>query len=313
MPTLPASLTDSEFPHDSEDIVFFNRYTGQFEKEQIAGEAWIKWIYSSPLGKLALHTLVKRAFFSKLFGATRNSSSSCKDIAPFVEEYGINMEESQKSIGEFIHFNDFFYRQLKPGARSIDSTPESAIFPADARHMGWQSAQDMKNVFVKGQQFDIPALLGNPHLGKLYATGSVVLSRLCPTDYHRFHFPVEGTPSTAINIPGPLASVSPICLKHKISWLWTNKRTLTLLQTEQWGQVAILAVGATGVGGIHMTYTPEKKTGKGDEQGYFSFGGSTVMTFFEPNRIILDQDLIALTSQCIELYAKQGDHMGTRI
>lgn len=306
MPTFPDIP-----PHKKEDIIFFNRYTGQFEKEQIAGEAWIRWVYGSPLGKLALHALVKRALFSKLLGASKNTASSRKDIAPFVETYGINMEESQKSIEEFLHFNDFFYRRLRPDARPIDQTPGAAAFPADARHMGWQCAADMNNVFLKGQQFDIPALLGNRELAERYIKGSVVLSRLCPTDYHRFHFPVAGIPSPSLIIPGPLASVSPICLKHRISWLWTNKRVLTLLQSEEWGQVAILAVGATGVGGIHMTYNPENQTSKGGEQGYFSFGGSTVMTFFEPGRIHLDQDLLDLTSQCVELYARQGDHMGT--
>lgn len=311
MQSSPSSLSDQIPPQAGTDIIFFNRYTKQFEKEQIAGEAWMRWIYGSPLGKLALHTLIKRAFFSKLMGATRNKASSRKNIAPFVSAFGINMEESEKSIDEFIHFNDFFYRQLKPGARPIDAAPDSAVFPADARHMGWQHAGEMKNVFIKGQQFDIPALLGSKELGERYAQGSVILSRLCPTDYHRYHFPVSGTPSAPQNIPGPLASVSPICLRHQLSWLWTNKRTLTLLQTEKWGQVAILAVGATGVGGIHMTYSPERQIEKGAEQGYFSFGGSTIMTFFEPNKIRLDSDLLELTAQCIELFAKQGDRMGT--
>lgn len=310
----PASpLPMDQIPHhEGSDIVFFNRYTRQFEKEQIAGEKWLRWVYGTPSGKLALHILLKRAFFSKLMGAARNKASSRKDIAPFVAAFGINMEESEKSIDEFIHFNDFFYRLLKPGARPVDLNPTLASFPADARHMGWQHAGDMSNVFVKGQQFDIPALLGDPQLGALYSQGSVILSRLCPTDYHRFHFPVAGTPSPAQSIPGPLASVSPICLRHQLSWLWTNKRTLTLLQTEEWGQVAILAVGATGVGGIHMTYSPGTPIGKAGEQGYFSFGGSTIMTFFEPNRIRLDSDLLELTSRCIELFAKQGDHMGTK-
>lgn len=60
--------------------------------------------------------------------------------------------------------------------------------------MGWERADRIKNVFVKGQRFDLPSLLGSDTLAERYAAGAVVLSRLCPTDYHRFHFPVSGVP-----------------------------------------------------------------------------------------------------------------------
>ncbi|MEG0837502.1 MAG: phosphatidylserine decarboxylase [Akkermansia sp.] len=308
---MPQDCPNNAQQKEKEAIYFLNRYTGKLIREQVMGEAWLKWIYGSPLGKLALHTLVKRAIFSKLLGATRNTASSKRDIAPFVASYGIDMEESLLGIDDFKHFNDFFYRKLKPTARPIAEGANTLVFPSDARHMGWQDASNMQNVFVKGQQFDITALLGSERLGKQYEHGSVVLSRLCPTDYHRFHFPADGTPGQARLIPGPLASVSPYCLKNKISWLWTNKRSLTLLQTPHWGQIALLAVGATGVGGIHMTYRPDQPVHKGDEQGYFSFGGSTVMTFFEQGRVQLAHDLTDLTSQCIELYARQGDVMAS--
>lgn len=61
--------------------------------------------------------------------------------------------------------------------------------------MGWERADRIKNVFVKGQRFDLPSLLGSDTLAERYAAGAVVLSRLCPTDYHRFHFPCPGCPA----------------------------------------------------------------------------------------------------------------------
>ena len=131
-------------------------------------------------------------------------------------------------------------------------------------------------------------------------------------DYHRFHFVAGGVPEAAIRIPGPLASVSPYCLRHKLSWLWTNKRELTVLHTPDLGDVLSLAVGATGVGAIFQTYGAGKPVAMGAEQGYFAFGGSTVMTFFEPGRVQLAQDLAENTAQCIETYARQGDVMATR-
>lgn len=291
-------------------IKYFNRYTQQIEQEKVLGEKYLKWVYGTTTGKWALHALVKRGIFSRLLGWSKNRPSSAKSIRGFVEEYGINMDEVEKGIDEFKHFNDFFYRTLKPGARPIAGGDDVAVFPADARHMGWQKADEISGVFVKGQSFDLPALLGDSELAAKYAQGSVVLSRLCPVDYHRFHFPVSGVPGTWKSIAGPLASVSPYCLSRCLDWLWTNKRNVTLIQSEKWGQVVMLEVGATGVGLIEETYAPESFVNRGDEKGYFAFGGSTTMLFFEPNRIRLADDLLRKTSEGFELFARQGDYMG---
>ena len=169
----------------------------------------------------------------------------------------------------------------------------------------------MTGVFVKNQCFDLPALLGSAELAEKYARGTVVLSRLCPVDYHRFHFPAAGVPEAPVRIPGPLASVSPYCLRHNLAWLWTNKRELTVLHTEELGDVLCLAVGATGVGAIYQTYEPGKAVEKGAEHGYFGFGGSTVMTFFEPGRVKLADDILENTARCTETFARMGDVLGT--
>lgn len=297
-------------PHASKPIIYKDRYTGKEVREQVMAEAALRWIYGTTTGKIALHGLIKRAIFSRLLGYMKNRPSSRKDIKPFIAEYGIPMEESILQAHEFGSFNEFFYRRLKPQARPVHPGSDTAVFPADGRHMGWQCAADMRGVFIKGQSFDLPALLGSRSLGEQYAEGSVILSRLCPTDYHRFHFPTDGIPGEALTIPGPLASVSPYCLRCRLSWLWTNKRVLTLVQSAEWGQVAILEVGATGVGGIKQTYIPGEPVRKGDDKGYFYFGGSTVMTFFEPGRIRLADDLLETSSRHMELFARQGDIMG---
>ena len=187
-----------------EGIRYYNRYTGREEREQVPGEKYMQWIYGTASGKAALHVLIKRGVFSRLLGWLKNRPSSARSIPSFVEEYGINMEDSLKGVGEFRHFNDFFYRRLKPGARPLAGGEDTAVFPADARHMGWERADRIKNVFVKGQRFDLPSLLGSDTLAERYAAGAVVLSRLCPTDYHRFHFPVSGVPGPWTKLGGPL-------------------------------------------------------------------------------------------------------------
>lgn len=295
---------------NDDGIIFINRYTGQKEREKVLGEASLRWVYGTTTGKLALHLLIKRAFFSRLLGAMKNTRSSTRSLPDFVQQYNINMEEAARPLEDYTSFNDFFYRKLKPDARPICEGATVAL-PADGRHSAWQDASQIRNVFVKNQSFDLPALLGSKELAEKYATGAVVLSRLCPVDCHRFHFPAAGVPEAPVRIPGPLASVSPYCLRHNLSWLWTNKRELTILHTEELGDVLCLAVGATGVGSIFQTYTPGQAVDKGSEHGYFAFGGSTVMTFFEPGRIQLSPDLQENTANGFETFARMGDILGT--
>lgn len=309
MPYRPAHGTILPAMDNTAPIIFYNRYTGQLEQEKILGERGLRWVYGSALGKLSLHVLLKRAVFSRLIGALKSTRRSARGLKAFVREYDINEKEMAQPLESYASFNDFFVRKLKPGSRPV-CVGEALALPADGRHSGWQDAAEIRDVFVKGQCFDLPALLGSAELAAQYEHGAVLLSRLCPVDYHRFHFPVAGTPGEARRIPGPLASVSPYCLRKKLSWLWTNKRELTLLHTESVGQVAILAIGATGVGAIHQTYTPGQPVQKGEEMGYFAFGGSTIMCLFEPGRVQLAADLLEQTAQGRELYARQGDTLG---
>lgn len=290
-----------------ETIRYFNRHTQQHETEQVYGESFLRWTYGNPLGKLALHALVKRHGFSKWYGKRMSNPESAKRVQPFIEQYGMNPADFLDSPTSYKSFNEFFYRKLKPEARPIASAP--IVFPADGRHLGFPDISKIDSFFVKGQTFDLQALLGDPALAAKYAHGSLVLSRLCPVDYHRYHFPAAGIPSETHAIPGPLFSVSPIALAQQLSYLWTNKRTLTQLQTEDFGTILLLEIGATCVGSIHQTYTPNQPVEKGAEKGYFAFGGSSTITIFEPGKVTLAKDLLENSSKQIELYARIGSEM----
>lgn len=291
-----------------ESIRYFNRHTGKTETEQIYGEASLRWIYGSPLGKLSLHALVKRHLFSKWYGARMSAPGSASRIAPFIGRYGLDPDEFADPPASFRSFNEFFHRKLKPSARPIADAP--IVFPADGRHLGFPDISEIGSFFVKGQTFDLPALLGDQQLAEEYARGSLVLSRLCPVDYHRFHFPAAGIPSETRTIPGPLFSVSPIALAKNLSYLWTNERTLTRLETEGFGTILILEIGATCVGSINQTYIPGKPVAKGAEKGYFAFGGSSTITVFAPGKVKLSSDLLEHSAKQTELYARIGSAMG---
>ncbi len=298
--------------HDA-PIQFFNRYTSSIETEQIYGESWLRWIYGTPTGRLALWAVARRAWFSHWYGWRMDQPASRAKIAPFLARYGITPDDFTKRPEEFTSFNDFFYRTLKHGARPVDSAEDSVVFPADGRHLGFQNPAQIAGVFVKGQSFDLPALLGDAALAERYQGGALVFSRLCPVDYHRFHFPLAGVPSEPRLIDGLLESVNPIALRRRLSILWENKRVLTRLETERFGTVLLLEIGATNVGGIVQTYRPSAAVEKGAEKGYFRFGGSSTITFFEPGRVRLAEDLVENSRHCGELYARVGDRMAVAL
>ncbi|MFU8894411.1 MAG: phosphatidylserine decarboxylase [Luteolibacter sp.] len=296
-----------------EPIKYYNRHTRRLETERVYGEGFLRWAYGNPLGKAALHLLVKRRAFSAWYGSRMNTPASAKRIGPFIEQYGLDPGEFDDPPDSFANFNEFFFRRLKPEARPVCDDPASAVFPADGRHLGFQRASDIDSVFVKGQRFDLTKLLGSTEMAALYADGPLVLSRLCPVDYHRFHFPVAGVPTEPKTIPGPLFSVSPVALRAKLEYLWTNKRTITLLDAGLFGTVAIIEIGATCVGSIRQTYTPGIPVHKSDEKGFFEFGGSSTITLFEPGRVHLAQDLLEQSDRHTELYARVGSLMGRAI
>ena len=293
-----------------ESIQYQNRHTGTLETEKVYGESFLRWAYGNPLGPLALNTFIKKPFFSAWYGKRMSTPESKSRIAPFIKEYQLDPNDFADSPDSYGSFNEFFYRKLKPEARPIDNDANSVVFPADGRHLGFQKASEIEGVFVKGQKWDLPALLGDAELAAKYADGSLVLSRLCPVDYHRFHFPAAGIPGETKLINGPLFSVSPIALRKNLAYMWENKRTVTKLETPNIGTVLCLEIGATCVGTIEQTFAPGSPIDKGAEKGYFAFGGSSTITIFEPGAVLLENDLRHHSAKQVELYAKIGTRMG---
>lgn len=294
-----------------DDILFYDRYSGEIQAEKIYGESALRWTYGTFAGRVALSLLVKRVVFSRWYGWRMDRAASKEKIAPFIDQYGLDPDEFLNGIDEFKNFNEFFYRKLKPSARPVNPDPSLAVFPADGRHLCIPELSSSHGLFVKGAMFSLQELLGDSELAARYRNGSLLLSRLCPVDYHRYHFPVSGTPGKSRLINGPLYSVNPIALRQNIRILAMNKRSITELETERFGKVLLLEIGATCVGSICQTYAPAGSVQKGEEKGYFKFGGSSTITIFEPGKIEFDNDLIENSLQHRELYARFGDRMAT--
>ncbi|MFK5921163.1 MAG: phosphatidylserine decarboxylase [Verrucomicrobiota bacterium] len=291
-------------------IDYFDRYAGAIKTEKIYGEAYLRWAYETLPGRLMLAAVVKRALFSRWYGWRMDKGATRELIEPFIDQYELDADEFVENCEDFESFNAFFSRKLKAQARPIVGGDEVAVFPADGRHLGFQDVSEVDSIYCKGQRLSLVDLLGDESLAKDYEKGSVVISRLCPVDYHRFHFGVAGEVGDWQLINGPLYSVSPIALRRNINILTENKRVITQLQTQNFGRVLILEIGATNVGSIHQTYQSGSRVTKGEEKGYFAFGGSMTMQLFEPGVVELAEDLVENTQQGRELYARMGDHFG---
>jgi len=299
-------------PTPAEPIRYFHRAKRVVETEAVYGEKWLRWTYETALGRLTLESAIKRAVLSRYFGWRMSLSDSTRRIMPFIIDYGLDVDEFAKGPLKFNSFNEFFYRALKPGARPLAAPQDEriAVLPADGRHLAFQNVSGASGFYAKGQRFDLAAFLGDAELARAFDGGSMLISRLCPVDYHRFHFPVAGMPRDARLINGWLYSVSPIALRRNLAYLWENKRMVTLVESPAFGRVAVCEIGATMVGTIFQSYLSNRAVAKGEEKGLFRFGGSCVVTLFEPGRITFDRDLVEHSADQCEVYARMGERLG---
>lgn len=298
-------------------IHYINRLTKKEEEEQVFGKAFLHLLYGE--GKVArlfsflfLPFVARSPFFSRFYGTLQKRKSSKRNIQPFIEQYKVDTSEFLLPVEAFHSFNDFFIRKLKPSCRPFAQGEDVAILPADGRYLVYPHIASSEGFLIKGEKFSLEELLQDKALAHKYAEGSLVIARLCPVDYHRFHFPCAGTPEPAQLINGPLFSVNPVALKKNIHILSENKRVITPFHTKNFGTILYIDVGATAVGTIHQTFTPHKPCAKGDEKGYFSFGGSCLLLLFEPGRIHFDQDLLDASRRSLETLGRLGQPLGKK-
>jgi phosphatidylserine decarboxylase len=259
-------------------IRFFNRYTRMIETERVYGERWLRLGYENPAGRFFVWLLARRTVFSWWYGRKMNLRASALRIPMFIADYDLDVDEFAKSPFDYKTFNEFFYRALKPAARPVAEGEGVAVFPADGRHLAFPNVDTAAGFYVKGAKFSLADLFGEGHLAeehqaqaRKFSGGAMLISRLCPVDYHRFHFPVSGRPGEPVLINGWLYSVSPVALRRNVRYLVENKRVLTLVESEVFGTVAIMEVGATNVGSIRQSFLPGRAAAKGDEKGLFAF------------------------------------------
>jgi len=286
-------------------IRYIDRSTHKLETEKVYGEKAVLLLYGNRLfSKPLLFIVTKFPLFSKFYGWMQKRKSSKKKIKPFIQRFGIDEREFENA--DFTSFNDFFIRKLKKSARPIDVRPEAVVAPADGRYLVYPNIEKADGFYVKGKKFTLQRFLKDDALADRYKEGGMVIARLCPVDYHRFHFPVDCKVKEARFINGMLHSVNPIALCKNIECLSENKRFVTELETKAFRTVLFIEIGAVNVGSVHQTHLPNTEQSKGAEKGFFSFGGSCIVMLFEPNTICFDQDLVEASHKKIETLVKMG-------
>lgn len=277
-------------------------------EETVFGEDFLRLAYGTPMGLKLMSKMFAHECWSRALGVYYDSRLSRQLIKGFVKKLEIDVEECVDSLLDFRSFNDFFARRLKSECRPIAPDTQTLISPGDGRLLVFPRITEETLTYVKWAPVHLMDLFNrDPELVERYRNGSCAVLRLCPADYHRFHFPVSGTVGPTQTVPGLLHSVNPYALEQKVPVYALNKRKLCWVDSEDFGRILIVEVGAFGVGGIIQTHQSNSRVNRGEEKGYFKFGGSTVLLFIENGRLEFDEDLVRHSNKGVETIVKFGE------
>lgn len=274
-------------------IEYIDRATGQKVAESIMGDKALRFAYETLLGRTLWPVLFGSKFVSALMGCHYDSLRSRKAINSLASIPGCQVDEAEKPLADYASFNDFFTRRLKLGARPIG---DGVVSPADGRLMLYLSADADKPFPLKGTTRSLRTVFDGDASAGLY---DIAVVRLAPVDYHRFHFPCACRTSDPVRIlPGKYHSVNPIALLRYPDVYADNERQIVACDAD-FGRFWLVDVGAFGVGTIVQTYSGETHA-KGDEKGYFKFGGSTVILVTRAGALAFDDDLVRNSAAGLE-------------
>ena len=273
-------------------------------------DRFLENLYSSLPGRLLLKPLVHPAI-SGFFGRILDSPFSAVLIPPFRRASGITLEGCEKPAGgRYRSFNAFFTRRMLPEARPFDLSPRVLCSPCD----GFASAYPIRRntrLTIKHTEYTLDQLLGDRKLAARYAGGTALLLRLTVSDYHRYAYVDQGLRSSYRRIPGVLHTVNPAAASRRPIYK-ENTREYSLLRSQSFGTVLMMEIGALMVGKImnhHKAYT-KIDVFRGQEKGYFAFGGSSILLLFQPGTVSIDQDILRNTALDLETKVSMGEAIG---
>ncbi|KAK0446101.1 phosphatidylserine decarboxylase-domain-containing protein [Armillaria borealis] len=314
------SSGDYKLGANSANIIVQNRMTGQLEEEkmQVYVRLGIRLLYKGAKGRMegnGARRLLKSLSIKQ--GIKYDAPESARDIPAFIEFHGLKVDEILDPLDSFKNFNQFFYRKLKPSARPIEKPddPYRLVSAADCRLMAFETVSEATRLWIKGREFTVSRLLGDAYKGQAerYNGGALAIFRLAPQDYHRFHSPVEGRIGPMKYIAGEYYTVNPQAIRTALDVYGENARKIVPIDSPHFGRVMAVCVGAMMVGTIATTVKEGDYVQRGQEFGYFAFGGSTIVVLFEKGAVEWDEDLLINGRAALETLVRVGIGIGTGV
>ncbi|KAH8801721.1 phosphatidylserine decarboxylase-like protein [Xylogone sp. PMI_703] len=303
---------------NSANILVQDRITGQINEERMSVYVRLgirllyKGLKSKDMEAKKIRKLLRSLSIKQ--GIKYDDPASKAEIPKFINFHQLNLDEVKLPLEEFKNFNEFFYRELKPGARpcSAPDNPHIIVSPADCRTVVFNRIDEATKIWVKGREFSLERLLGNayPEDAKRYTNGALGIFRLAPQDYHRFHIPVDGVLGTPKTIEGEYYTVNPMAIRSALDVYGENVRVLVPIDSVAHGRVMVVCVGAMMVGSTVITRKAGDQVHRAEELGYFKFGGSTVLLLFEEGVMKFDDDLANNSSGALETLIRVGMSIG---
>lgn len=283
-------------------IEYIERRTGEKVTESVMGDRALRFAYETLLGRTLWPVLFGSKAISAIMGRYYDSLRSRKAIATLTAIPGCRADEAERPVSSYRSFNDFFTRNLKPGARPIG---DGVISPADGRLMLYLNADADTPFPLKGATRNLREVFDGDAPAGAY---DIAVIRLAPVDYHRFHFPCDCRTSGDVKIiPGKYHSVNPIALLRYPDVYARNERQILECEAD-FGRYWLVDVGAFGVGSIVQTYTGTEHA-KGSEKGYFKFGGSTVIFITKAGALKFDDDIVRNSRDGLETRVYCGERI----
>ena len=284
-------------------MIYYSRQRNSKENIITESSKALNFFYDTFLGRLILKIIITKPI-SNLIGIYMNSSLSKRKISKFVDKNNINTFEYEAK--NYKSYNDFFTRKVIPYKRPINARKDIFISPCDSKLLVYKITEDL-TLKIKDSYYSIDSLVDEKIMDE-YKNGYALVFRLSTDNYHRYCYIDSGSKSDNYYIKGVFHTVQPISLK-KYNFYKTNSREWTILNTKNFGKVIDIDVGALGVGRIKNNHR-EYKFKKGEEKGYFEFGGSTIVLLVKKNIINIDKDIMDNSFENIETIVKYGEGIG---
>ena len=278
--------------------------TGKLTDQPNGQDRMLKTLYGSVPGRAVLKLLVSPVV-SKAAGAFLSSRLSVPLIKPFVRKNSIDL--SQFDPGPYASYNEFFSRKIRPELRPVDMEPTHLISPCDSKLTVLPISPESR-FMLKHTPYTVASLLKSEELAQKYTGGTAMIFRLTVDDYHRYCYMADGQKEENVKIPGVLHTVNPIA--NDVYPIYKeNSREYSILHTAHFGDVLMMEVGALLVGKI-VNHHGAAQVERGQEKGYFQFGGSTVVLLLEAGRAEVDEDILQNSAEGIETVVRMGEQIG---